>query len=489
MGVVRTLEDLARIGRQRVASDGGVSDRSVHLRHDEVTADLLLDTVSADRVSLDHMGIDGTLTVRSCHIDELVVDHVEADAFLVVNSRIGRLTIRNASLGCEVTVMDTALDFLALHSCGSTRLERLRVEELVQINALRGPVRITHTRLSSLVVRSQTTGGRLGRPRMVVRALRAREDITFDDLWLSAIELDDVETPELTVRRVRLDEPMRANELRCSETVRMNGLVIPAEDSTIRNSTVRGPVEVRDLGLCGVTDTSAADRPARLALHNTTVQSLTSSSGTASVISLHGSTVTGTLGLPSGGSRYSLDADSSIGDLELAGQVFRDGPQILSFLERSFTEVTAAALESVRSALARRNRNREVDELYYLARQREATALPRLRRLVGRGILGGVLGWGVRARNPARVLAVGILLTGVVLDLAGAVRAPGESLTDWAVVGKSFILALALWLNVGTGMPSELSTAGWSAIAVLLTAAGLLFTTLIVGIVIRKLVR
>ena len=95
----------------------------------------------------------------------------------------------------------------------------------------------------------------------------------------------------------------------------------------------------------------------------------------------------------------------------------------------------------------------------------------------------------MRARNPARVLAVGILLTGVVLDLAGAVRAPGESLTDWAVVGKSFILALALWLNVGTGMPSELSTAGWSAIAVLLTAAGLLFTTLIVGIVIRKLVR
>ena len=35
MGVVRTLEDLARIGRQRT-----ISDRSVHLHQDEVTTDL-----------------------------------------------------------------------------------------------------------------------------------------------------------------------------------------------------------------------------------------------------------------------------------------------------------------------------------------------------------------------------------------------------------------------------------------------------------------
>ncbi|MEV6163153.1 hypothetical protein AB0L71_14715 [Streptomyces sp. NPDC052052] len=478
------MEDLARIGRQRT-----VSDRSVHLYQDEVATDLLLDNVSADRVSLDRMSIDGTLTVRSCHVDELVVDHVETDALLVVNSRIGRLTIRNVPVGCEITITDSALGFLALHSCGQTRLERLRVEELVQVNALRGPIRISNTRVSSLTVRSQATGGRLGRPRVVVRGLRAREDITFDDLWLSAIEIDDVETPELTLQRVRLDEPLRANELRCSETVRVNGLVIPAEDSTISNSTVRGPVEVHNLGLCDSPDSNRTDATARLSLHNTTVMSLTSASDTASVISLHGSAVTGTLGLPSGGSRYSLDSSSSVGDMELAGEVFRNGTQVLSFLERSFTEVTAAALESVRSALARRNRNREVDELYYLARQREAAALPPLRRTIERGILGGVLGWGVRARNPARVLAVGVVLTGLVLHLAGAVRESGRDLTDVTSAGKSFVLALALWLNVGTGMPSELKTAAWSALAVSFTAAGMLFTTLIVGIVIRKLVR
>jgi hypothetical protein len=76
-----------------------------------------------------------------------------------------------------------------------------------------------------------------------------------------------------------------------------------------------------------------------------------------------------------------------------------------------------------------------------------------------------------------------------VLHLVGAVREPGRDLTDVTAAGKSFVLALALWLNVGTGMPSELKTAEWSAIAVSFTAGGMLFTTLIVGIVIRKLVR
>jgi len=484
VGVIRTLEDLARIGRQRT-----VSDRSVHLRQDEVTTDLLLDTVSADRVSLDRLSIDGALTVRSCHIDELIIDHVEADALMVVNSRIGRLTIRNASMGCEVTVIDSALDFLALHSCGTTRLERLRVEELVQVNALRGTLHISNTRVSSLTVRSQAAGGRLGRPRVNVRGLKAREDITFDDLWLSAIGLEDVETCELSLQRVRLDEPLRASDLRCSEAVRVNGLVVPAEESTITNSTVRGAVEVRNLGLCESSGGAGAASAARLALHNTSVMSLTSASVASSVISLHGSSVTGTLGLPSGSSRYSLDSSSSVGDMELAGQVFRNGAQALSFLERSFTEVTSVALESVRSALAKRNRNREVDELYYLARQREAAGLSPLRRAIGRGLLGGVLGWGVRARNPARVLGVGVVLTGVVLHLAGAVRDPGRGLTDVTVAGKSFVLAMALWLNVGTGTPSELKTAEWTALAVSFTAAGMLLTTLIVGIVIRKLVR
>ncbi|GAA5067289.1 hypothetical protein GCM10023336_49740 [Streptomyces similanensis] len=484
VGAVRTLEELARIGRQRT-----VADRSVHLRQEGVEADLLLDSVSADSVTLEHVSVDGTLTIRSCRIDELVIDHVEADAVLVANCRVGRLTVRNAPVGCEVIVTDTSLVSLAVHSCGDTRLERVRVEELAQLNTLRGDVRIVHARLSALAVRSQVTAGRLGRPRVDARALRVREDITLDDLWLSGLDLRDVEAKELNLQRVRLDQPLRATELRCSETVRVNGLVIPAGDSsTITDSTVRGPLEVRDLKVCE-SDRARPEATARLSLDNSTVTRLTAASAQPTVISLRGSSVTDTLGLPGGGLRYSLDAASSVGDMELAGQVFRDGGQVVSFVERSFTEVTGTALEAVRSALAKRNRNREVDQLYYLTRQREAGMLPPLRRSVSRGVLGGVLGWGVRARNPARVLVAGILLTAVGLQLAGPLRNTGQSVTNMTAAAKSLDLAFALWLNVGTGLPSELKTAQWTALAVTFTSAGLLFTTLIVGIVIRKLVR
>ncbi|MER5839782.1 hypothetical protein [Streptomyces prasinus] len=484
MGAVRTLEELARIGRQRT-----VVGRSVELRQEVVEADLLLDTVSADRVTLERVSVDGTLTVRSCHIDELVIDHVEADAILVTNSRIGRLTVRNASAGCEVVITDTLLVSLALHSCGRTQLQRLRVEEVVQFNALRGNVRISHTRLSAMTVRSQVTGGRLGRPRVEARALHAREDITFDDLWLSALELHDVDARQLTLQRVRLDLPLKATELRCSETVRVNGLVVPAEEaSTIADSTVRGPVEVRGLEVGG-DDGGHAHATARLSLKNSTVMRLTATSQGPAVISLRGSSVTETLALPGGSARYTLDEHSSISDMELAGQVFRNGHQILSFLERSFTEVSAVALESLRSALARRNRNREVDQLYYLTRQRESALLPLLQRAVSRGVVGGVLGWGVRARNPARFLVAGIMLTAVGLHAAGSLRGDGQGVTDPGSAATSLILALALWLNVGTGLPSELKSANWTAMAVSFASAGLLFTTLIVGIVIRKLVR
>lgn len=50
-------------------------------------------------------------------------------------------------------------------------------------------------------------------------------------------------------------------------------------------------------------------------------------------------------------------------------------------------------------------------------------------------------------------------------------------------------MACALWLNVGVGAPSEVKTYAWTATAVCFTIGGMVFTTLTVGIVIRKLVR
>ncbi|MGP3999770.1 hypothetical protein [Streptomyces sp. 8N706] len=480
MGTVRTLEELATVGRQRT-----VSGRSLSLRRDEIEGGLQLDTVFADRIAFEHVGLDGPLTVRSCHVEELVIDHVSADAVLVTNSHIGRLTIRNASIGCEVTVTDTSLISLDIHSCGDVSLQRLRAEQLVQLTALRGSVRIGSSRIASLACRSQVTAGRLGRPRVEAQSLHVAEDLTFDDLWLSALCLRDVDTRVLTLKRVRIDEPLLTTELRCSDTVRINGLVVPAGESCITDSDIRGPVELRELEVHG----GGSAGPAQLSFHNTTLNRLSAGSNDPSVISLRNSSVTGTLGLPTGRSRYSLDERCSVSDLELAGETFRNSEQVLAFLDRSFSEVSATALESVRTALAKRNRNREVDQLYYLTRQREAALLPGFRRGTAQWFMGGVLGWGVRARNPLRMLLTGVLLTALGLHMAGSLRSGGQDIMSVPAASKALVLAAALWLNVGTGMPSQLESPAWSALAVIFTAAGLLFTTLIVGIVIRRLVR
>ncbi|AXI76826.1 hypothetical protein [Peterkaempfera bronchialis] len=480
MGIIRTLEELAAIGRQRT-----VSDRSLSLHRDEIDTALLLDTVVADRIAFEQVSLEGPLTVRSCHIEELVIDHIEADALLVTNSRIGRLTVRNASLGCDITITDTSLVSLDLHSCGDVHLQRLRAEQSVRLTALRGSVRVNGSRVAAMALKSQVASGRLGRPRVEINGLHAAEHLSFDDLWLLGLVLHDLDTRELMLKRVRLDVPLRTTDLRCSDTLRVNGLVLPAGDSCIADSDIRGPVDVRDLEAQG--DQGAA--PARLSFRNSTLARLTAGSRAPSVIGLRGTSVTGALGLPTGRSRYDLDEDSSVGDLELTGQTFRNSDQVLSFLDRAFTEVTAAALETVRAALARRNRNREVDQLYYLTRQREAALLPRFRRYLVQGVVGGFLGWGVRARNPARVLLLGILLTAVCLHLAGPLHGTGQGFMSASAMVKALVLAVALWLNVGTGAPSQLTSPGWTALAVAFTAAGLLFTTLIVGMVIRKLVR
>ncbi|MFJ6214218.1 hypothetical protein ACIQGZ_12915 [Streptomyces sp. NPDC092296] len=482
MGTIRTLEELATVGRQRT-----VSDRSLSLHRDEIDTALLLDTVSADRISFEHMSVDGPLTIRSCHIEELVIDHAEADAILVTNSRIGRLTVRNASTGCDVTVTDTSLVSLDLHSCGDVQLQRLRAEQSVQLTALRGSVSIGNSRAAAIALRSQVAAGRLGRPRVEVSGLHLSESLSLDDLWLASLLLHDVDARDLTLSRVRLDEPLRTTDLRCSDTLRVNGLVIPPDESSVADSDIRGPVDLR--GLAVNSGQAEAEAPARLSFSNSTVARLTASSSAPAVISLRGTSVTGALGLPGGRSRYALDDGCSVGDLELTGQTLRNVEQVLTFLDCSFTEVTAAALETVRAALAKRNRNGEVDQLYYLTRQREAAQLRGPRRHLTLGVVGGVLGWGVRVRNPTRILLLGILVTAAGLHLAGPLREAGQGLTSVPAAGRALVLSVALWLNVGTGAPSQLTSPAWTALAVALTSAGLLFTTLIVGIVIRKLVR
>ncbi|MGW7439525.1 hypothetical protein [Streptomyces sp. NPDC054849] len=498
MATISTLDALAR------AVDLGAPagrDRDLTIRQRDIDDALVLDSLTAGRLALSRVNVAGAITVRSCVIEELVVDHCTADALLVSNSRIGRLIVRNTPRNMEVDVSESTLEALDVHSCGPTRFEGVRVSDSVQIAAMRGHVQLKRLRAATVALRSQAAAGRQRRPTVSLETVNVTETITLDDLWLASLTLDEVDVSALVLRRVRVDAPFRGTGVRCRDGLRINGMVVPGAASALLDSEVRGAVVVRGLRHVATVpaqrrqstadDASPAVGTAELVFRASTISSLTASADDMSplVVELADTRVRA-LAVPTGPARFRLEGTSSVQEVDLGDVVFRSDEQVTGFMDRVFTRVSPGALEAVRSTLTQRRRMAEGDQLYYFTRQREAGERPLLRRLAGRGLLGGVLGWGVRARNPARTLGGAMVSTGVLLHLSGATRGSGGSgLFDVVAAGKALALACALWLNVGVGAPSELKTHAWSALAVCCAGGGLLFTTLTVGIVIRKLVR
>ncbi|MFB7175171.1 hypothetical protein ACFCYM_30745 [Streptomyces sp. NPDC056254] len=502
MATVRTLEALARVAE--LESSAG-RDRDLALRQSDIDEPLVLDSLTAGRLALHRVNVAGALTVRSCVVEELVVDHCTADAVLVSNSRIGRLIIRNTPRNTGVDVSESTLESLDVHSCGPTRFEGVRVSDSVTIAAMRGPVQLRRLRAATVALRSQAAVGRQRRPEVSLERMIVSETITLDDLWLASLRLDEVDVSALLLRRVRVDAPFRGTGVRCRDGLRINGMVIPGEASALLDSEVRGPVEVRGLrheatvpaqrrpveAGAAATPATGGTGTAELVFRSSVISSLTASADEVSpvVVELADTTVRA-LAVPAGPARFRLAGTSSVQEVDLGDVVFRNDEQVTGFMDRVFTRVSPGALEAVRSTLTRRRRMSEGDQLYYFTRQREAAERPLLSRLAGRALLGGVLGWGVRARNPARTLGAAMLTTAALLHLSGAARGPqGGGLLDVVGAGRALVLACALWLNVGMGAPSELKTHAWTALAVCCAGGGLLFTTLTVGIVIRKLVR
>jgi len=194
--------------------------------------------------------------------------------------------------------------------------------------------------------------------------------------------------------------------------------------------------------------------------------------------------VDGQVVLPEPAPLYRMTGTTTIARIDLPGAALRTTRRMDELAVRTFGETTAAVYRVMRSSFGTRQRLFEEDLCYFLQRTAESKELRPPARWVALYIYGAVFGWGVRILPPVRALASGIGLTAVALGL----MAPPSVVPD-GDPGSALTLAGALWLNVGTGLPSRLSSASWSAVAVALTSLGLLLLTVIVGITIRRLVR
>jgi hypothetical protein len=423
---------------------------------------------------------------RECQFERLVLDHCAAGGLLLVDCRIGRVEIRNAVAIRGLTVADCDLRSISVHGAGQTRLHRLSVSTRTAVSGIRAELDCRRVNTGELVV----TGQLAARPdRIAVRATETTVtgDLTVRDLELGTVELRDCRVGgQLTLHRLTAVHQLLLDRLRCESRLVLDG-VSCGTPLVLRDSTLRDGLDA--LRLAQLPELRRAATAA--CIEGSTIDGSLSvvTAPPSDEIALTNTTVSGQLRFPESSACYRIAGSTNVADVELSGRPMRTVRAAVAFLAGRFAEPGANEYGVVRAALARRHRPSEEDLLYFLQRQAEARATPGVRGWWDRWVLGEVLGWGVRLRAPLRSFAVGVLLTSLAVFASGMLRAEGERFWSLAAAGRCLVVAAALWLNVGTGLPNELSGGTWTAVSVVTAGMGLLLLTVLVGVAIRKLVR
>lgn len=176
-----------------------------------------------------------------------------------------------------------------------------------------------------------------------------------------------------------------------------------------------------------------------------------------------------------------LFSGSRAGDVTIPTVRYRGKREVAEVVEKLFGVVDVDSVNLMRSIFRAQHRALSEDAAYALL-QDLMTSKDRRGRLK-QLVYGGVLGWGVQVWPPARTLLVLILLTAVVLCV---VARPGPL---WYRGVTSVINSLGMWSNISTLEVVPTHSALYAAAAGICGAVGMILFTVIVGVVIRKLVR
>lgn len=179
---------------------------------------------------------------------------------------------------------------------------------------------------------------------------------------------------------------------------------------------------------------------------------------------------------PLAGLKVQLDGGSSVAKLELPSERVLSVRDARTLFGRVFPSGSPGGYDTLLRSLD--GRGREADFVYFAKRSTEPRGATG--STVWRWIAGRVFGWGVLPSRPALAL---IVLLAISCIGTYAFSPPCVSARD------ALLLTSGFWLAYGTWQPQWLNSPLWSAYAVSLAALGLLFTTVLVGIAVRRLVR
>ena len=469
---VRWLADLA------TELEGTIDGRSCRIVDVDVDdGPVLIEGLQADRLEIRRLDVQGTLVFRDCFVADLQVTGCGADGILLIGCRVERLVVRNLARGTAMKISGGNFVRIAVHDVVDVSVDATECDSSLIITGVRRQVSLDHVTAGSVTIAEQLAvdpGAEI-----VVTDIRVVDDFEVHDLHLAGIRMSDSRLDrQLWLRRLHLDRELVLENVRCESRLMLDAI------------TCAGPVTFSRCTLLDGVEGTRLRRPAGgspvLTFDRSRVgrsMSVTLATQPGEVV-LRDTDVDGQVVLPEPAPLYRMTGTTTIARIDLPGAALRTTRRMDELAVRTFGETTAAVYRVMRSSFGTRQRLFEEDLCYFLQRTAESKELRPPARWVALYIYGAVFGWGVRILPPVRALASGIGLTAVALGL----MAPPSVVPD-GDPGSALTLAGALWLNVGTGLPSRLSSASWSAVAVALTSLGLLLLTVIVGITIRRLVR
>lgn len=472
--MARSLHDLERL------FDVQVTGATCVAQDIDISEPVLIEGVRADRLELREVCIEGQFVLRDCFFDSVLLVNCLPTSVLFSNCHIARLAVRKLPLATNLAVTGGQYTSILLRGAGRIMATDTRCASAFTISGLRADVSVRRLSCGEFTVAEQLST-RSRPPQIEIEEMDARGSVRLRDLHVAALSLNQCHVSRhLFLQRLVVDGRVSVSRLQCSGSALLDGLT-SAEPIQIADSILHGGLDARQLGRHKV-----GDLPVLIEIHRSELAKSVQlvADPPAGDVLFRDTTVTGQIHFPTVGIRYRVDAGTSIADIEVPSAPMYTFRQIRTFARDRFWEADAVSLAIVRRALLRRQRISESDICYYLQRNAESTRHRWIAMLFRRAVLGGIFGWGVRAWAPVRALIVGIALTALLLAAVGLPGgSPGSSATD------ALALSAALWLNVGTGAPQTLTTAGWSAVATLLTAGGLMLITTTIAMVIRRLTR
>lgn len=396
-----------------------------------------------------------------------------------------KVTIRSVGTRSGVSISHSKLGQLSVHDSSPLAVHATAIEGMLRVSRLRAPLEVSESSSDQLLILDSADPN----AQISVDTFAADRDIRLEGGEIIAAALTNVSARDLSVRRLVTTSPDGAVSIEKSTFT--NNFTVESLASLAGSALVLDTCRIGGSLMLDRLDVPATAN-ARAMLTNCIINghvSVSEQSGTALTAVLTDTHIMGKLRLDGldnhlihGGAPILTVHDSTVSSMDLPNVRYRGKRAIKHLCTSLFTAVNLDSLAILRASFSTQHRALSEDATYALMQDlmAERDRFGHVRRL----FLGGVLGWGVELWPPLRAMLILVALTAAFVFFMTSAEPFAYHLYT------SIIQAAGLWISIDpTAQVSAEKSALYGTAELVCGALGIVFTTVVVGIAIRKLVR